>query len=161
MNHVVLVGRLTRDAELKYSNTGVAITNLSLAVNSRTKRDDTWQDEAHFFDAVLIGRRAEALAQYLVKGKQLALQGELRQNRWEQEGQRRSRVEIFVRDIQLLGGGGGGRSGGPGPDSAPQEERSREGRSGGPGPDSAPQEEHGRGGRDVPTADDFDDDIPF
>ena len=144
LNNVVLVGRLTRDAELKYSNTGVALTNLSLAVNSRAKRDDTWQDEAHFFDAVLIGRRAEALAQYLVKGKQIAIQGELRQNRWEQEGQRRSRVEIFVRDIQLLGGGRAG-----GPDSA------------GYVPEGGRTEERGRGDRDVPLADDFDDDIPF
>jgi primosomal replication protein N len=84
LNIVALVGRLTRDAELKYSNSGVAITKLSLAINSRTKKDDTWQDEAHFFDAVLLGRRGEAIAQYLVKGKQIAVQGELRQDRWEQ-----------------------------------------------------------------------------
>ena len=148
MNNVVLVGRLTRDAELKYSNTGVAITNLSIAVNSRTKREDTWQDEAHFFDAVLLGRRAEALAQYLVKGKQIAIQGELRQNRWEQEGQRRSRVEIFVRDIQLLGGGSGGGAGG----GRSQGFSSGAPEAGGSGPDK---------GRDVPMADDFDDDIPF
>jgi single-strand DNA-binding protein len=138
INLVVLVGRLTRDAELKYSNTGVAITNLSLAVNLRTKKEDTWQDEGHFFDAVLIGRRAEALAQYLVKGKQVAIQGELRQNRWEQEGQRRSRVEVFVRDIQLLGG-----------------------RSGAPTQEEAAPRERTQGGKEVPMADDFDDDIPF
>jgi single-strand DNA-binding protein len=149
LNIVALVGRLTRDAELKYSNSGVAITKLSLAINSRTKKDDTWQDEAHFFDAVLLGRRGEAIAQYLVKGKQIAVQGELRQDRWEQDGQRRSRVEIFVRDIQLLGGGrsGGPDAGGTGPGSY--------------GSEGGRPEDRGPAGRDVPVADDFDDDIPF
>ena len=155
MNHVVLVGRLTRDAELKYSNSGLAIAKLSLAVNSRVKRDDTWQEEGHFFDAVFMGRGAEAVAQYLVKGKQIAIHGELRQNRWEQEGQRRSKVEIFVRDLQLLGGGGrsqdypsAGYSSGAGGPSDTESGNSRQG-------------ERSQGGRDVPMADDFDDDIPF
>jgi len=159
MNQVVLVGRLTRDAELKYSNSGVAITNLSIAVNTRAKRDDTWQDEAHFFDAVLLGRRAEALAQYLVKGKQIAIQGELRQNRWEQDGQRRSRVEIFVRDIQLLGGGGTG--GGRSADYPSGGYASGSPESSGSESDAGRRSERGQGGRDVPMADDFDDDIPF
>ncbi|MBN1836109.1 MAG: single-stranded DNA-binding protein [Spirochaetales bacterium] len=164
MNHVVLVGRLTRDAELKYANSGLAIAKLSLAVNSRVKRDDTWQEEGNFFDAVFMGRGAEAVAQYLVKGKQIAIHGELRQNRWEQEGQRRSRVEIFVRDLQLLGGGGGGGGGGAmgrsqgypssgGPEGGGPE--------GGPGPEGGRQNDRGYGGREAPMADDFDDDIPF
>jgi single-strand DNA-binding protein len=154
LNIVALVGRLTRDAELKYSNSGVAITKLSLAINSRTKKDDTWQDEAHFFDAVVIGRRGEAIAQYLVKGTQIAVQGELRQDRWEQDGQRRSRVEIFVRDIQLLGGGRSGQdSGGPGSGSYSSGGYASEG--------GGPPEDRGPSGRNVPAADDFDDDIPF
>ena len=102
INKVVLIGRLTRDVELKYTNSGFAIANLSLAVNRRVKKEDTWQDEGNFFNCVLIGKRAEALAQYLVKGKQIGIQGELRQDRWEQDGQPRSRVEIFINDIQLL-----------------------------------------------------------
>ncbi|UCF97210.1 MAG: single-stranded DNA-binding protein [Spirochaetaceae bacterium] len=138
INQVVLVGRLTRDVELKYTNTGFAIANLSLAVNRRVKKDDTWQDEGNFFNCVLIGKRAEALAQYLVKGKQIGIQGELRQNRWEQDGQPRSRVEIFVNDIQLLGG----RSAEQGSAVAPDRQAQY----------SAPE---------IPTADDFDDDIPF
>ena len=138
INQVVLVGRLTRDVELKYTNTGFAIANLSLAVNRRVKRDDTWQDEGNFFNCVLIGKRAEGLAQYLVKGKQIGIQGELRQDRWEQDGQPRSRVEIFINDIQLLGG----RSPEQGPrNTAGQSDQY-----------SAPE---------IPTADDFDDDIPF
>ncbi len=112
INVVMLVGRLTRDAELKYTQSGFAISKFSLAVNRRRKQGDQWVDEAHFFDLSLLGRRAEALNQYLTKGTQVAIQGELRQNRWEQDGQSRSRVEITVNDIELLGGGRGGASGG-------------------------------------------------
>ena len=138
INQVILIGRLTRDVELKYTNSGFAIANLSLAVNRRVKRDDTWQDEGNFFNCVLIGKRAEALAQYLVKGKQIGIQGELRQNRWEQDGQPRSRVEIFINDIQLLGGR-----------SSEQSVRNTGEQQ---GQYSSPE---------IPTADDFDDDIPF
>ena len=138
INQVVLVGRLTRDVELKYTNTGFAIANLSLAVNRRVKKEDTWQDEGQFFNCVLIGKRAEALAQYLVKGKQIGIQGELRQNRWEQDGQPRSRVEIFVNNIQLLGG------------RVPDQE-----------PRAAPSQSDQYSASEIPTADDFDDDIPF
>ena len=141
INHVVLVGRLTRDAELKYTNSGLAIAKFALAINRRTKKGDAWQDEVNFFDAVFMGKGAEAVAQYLLKGKQIGIQGELRQDRWEQEGQKRSRVEIFVNNLQLLGGRGG---------PAPAVEG---GEGGEPAQPSAP------GGG--PRADDFDDDIPL
>jgi len=110
INHVVLVGRLTRDVELRYTGGGTAVANISLAINTRRRRDDQWVDEAHFFDAVVWGKTAESLSPYLTKGKQIGLEGELRQNRWEQEGQRRSKVEIFARNIQLIGNRGGDAS---------------------------------------------------
>lgn len=112
INRVVLLGRLTRDAELKYTSSGTAVARLGLAVNRRRKSGDQWIEEANFFDVVLWGRQAEALNQYLVKGKQICVDGELRQNRWEQDGQPRSRVEVHVNNLQLLGGGGSGSSGG-------------------------------------------------
>ncbi len=148
INHVVLVGNLTRDAELKFTNAGLAIAKFSLAVNRRVKKGDTWQDEANFFDAVYMGKAAEAVSQYLVKGKMIGIQGELRQDRWEQEGQKRSRVEIFVTNLQLLGGGRGQAAaesavGADMPQSAP----------GGPGAATP-----AAGG---PSADEFNDDIPF
>jgi single-strand DNA-binding protein len=147
INHVVLVGRLTRDAELKFTNAGLAISKFSLAVNRRAKKGDTWQEEADFFDAVWMGKGAEAVSQYLLKGKQVGIQGELRQNRWEQEGQKRSRVEIFVTSLQLLGGGRGRAPASPAAgdmsQSAPE----------GTGPATPAS-----GG---PSADDFNDDIPF
>jgi single-strand DNA-binding protein len=105
INVVMLVGRLTRDAELKYTNTGFPIGKFSLAVNRRRKSGDEWIEEGHFFDVSLLGKRAEALSQYLTKGTQVAIQGELRQNKWEKDGQPRSKVEITANDIQLLGGG--------------------------------------------------------
>ena len=139
INHVVLVGRLTRDAELRYTNSGSAVARVSLAINQRRKRDEQWVDEAHFFDAVIWGRTAEALTPYLVKGKQIGIEGQLRQNRWEQDGQRRSKVEIFSTNVQLLGGRGDA------PASSSGAERGR------PMPDEP----------DIPSSDDFEDDIPF
>ena len=72
INHVVLVGRLTRNAELKYTNNGAAVSKFSIAINQRRKKDDQWVDEAHFFDIVLWGKTAESLNQYLVKGNRSA-----------------------------------------------------------------------------------------
>ena len=107
INHVVLVGRLTRDAELKYTQGGAAVCRFSIAINRRRKNGEEWVEEANYFDIVLWGRQGEALNQYLVKGKQVAVEGELRQNRWEQDGQSRSKVEIIANNLQLLGGGSG------------------------------------------------------
>jgi single-strand DNA-binding protein len=114
INHVVLVGRLTRDAELKYTAGGQAVCKFSVAVNRRRKSGDQWVDEANFFDIVLWGRQGESINQYLVKGKVVGVDGELRQDRWEQDGQNRSRVEIVASNIQLLGGGGPGAAPGGG-----------------------------------------------
>ena len=144
INHVVLVGRLTRNAELKYTNNGSAVSKFSIAINQRRKKDDQWVDESHFFDIVLWGKSAESLNQYLVKGKQVGIEGQLRQDRWEQDGQARSKVEIFATNVMLLGsgsGGGGGRqAAGPAPESKA-------------GGDSG---EHAG-----PAPDNFEDDIPF
>jgi single-strand DNA-binding protein len=128
VNHVILIGRLTRDAELKYTAGGQAVCKFSLAVNRRRKSGDQWIEEANFFDVVLWGRSGEAINQYLVKGKQIAVEGELRQDRWEQDGQNRSKVEIMANNVQLLGGGSGagGGNAGAGYSNAPvsQERRS-------------------------------------
>jgi single-strand DNA-binding protein len=156
INHVVLVGRLTRNAELKYTNNGSAVSKFGLAINQRRKKDDQWVEEAHFFDIVLWGKTAESLNQYLVKGKQVGIEGQLRQNRWEQDGQARSKVEIFATNVMLLGSGSGGRQG----QAAPAE-----GRPGGAGAPSggagAPSggAEFPEGGQAAP--DNFEDDIPF
>jgi single-strand DNA-binding protein len=152
INHVVLVGRLTRDAELKYTAGGQAVCKFSVAVNRRRKNGDQWVDEANFFDVVLWGRQGEALNQYLVKGKVVGVDGELRQDRWEQDGQNRSKVEIVAANIQLLGGGpGSGAPGGPPGGGAGYAERRGDAYGDKPVRDAAPQ-----GGDDG-----FTDDIPF
>ncbi|MDR0377059.1 MAG: single-stranded DNA-binding protein [Spirochaetaceae bacterium] len=152
INHVVLVGRLTRDAELKYTAGGQAVCKFAVAINRRRKSGDQWVDEANFFDIVLWGRQGESLNQYLVKGKQIGIDGELRQDRWEQDGQNRSKVEIVANNIQLLGSGpGGSTSGGYGQGGGGYQERRNEG-----GAERPPRD----GGR--PAGDDgFSDDIPF
>jgi single-strand DNA-binding protein len=111
VNHVILIGRLTRDAELKYTSGGQAVCKFAIAVNKRRKQGEQWVDEANFFDIVLWGRSGETLNQYLVKGKQIAVEGELHQNRWEQDGQSRSKIEIMANNVQLLGGTGGSQGG--------------------------------------------------
>jgi single-strand DNA-binding protein len=105
LNHVILIGRLTRDAELKYTANGQAVCKFSIVVNRRRKNGDQWVDEASFFDIVLWGRAGESLNQYLVKGKTVGIDGELRQERWEQDGQNRSKVEIMAKNIQLFASG--------------------------------------------------------
>ena len=104
LNHVTLIGRLTRDAELKYTSAGFAISTFSIAVNRRRKNGDQWMEEASFFEINLYGKSAESLKPYLTKGKQVAVDGELRQDRWEQDGQPRSKVVIAANNVQLLGG---------------------------------------------------------
>ena len=111
INHVVLVGRLTRDAELKYTSGGQAVCKFSIAINRRRKNGDQWEDEPNYFDVVLWGRQGESLNQYLLKGKQVGVDGELRQDRWQQDGQNRSKVEIVAANLQLLGGSPGGANG--------------------------------------------------
>jgi len=105
LNHVVLIGRLTREAELKYTSGGQAVCKFSIAVNRRKKNGDQWEDEANFFDIVVWGRQGESLHPYLIKGKMVGVDGELRQDRWQQDGQNRSKIEIIANYLQLLGGG--------------------------------------------------------
>ena len=105
LNSVFIVGRLTRDMELKYTSGGMAIGKFSLAVNRKKKSGDQWVDEASFFDVTCFGKTAENLSQYMTKGKQVGVGGSLHQDRWEKDGQNMSRVVINADNIQLLGGG--------------------------------------------------------
>jgi len=104
INHVTLIARLTRDAELKYTGTGTAVSTFSIAVNRRRKNGDQWEDEANFFEVALFGKQAESLEKYLLKGKQVAIDGELKQDRWQTpDGQNRSKVIVIANTVQLLG----------------------------------------------------------
>lgn len=119
-NRVVLVGNLTRDVELRYTPSNTPVTDLGLAVNERVKRGEHWVDEAHFFDITLWGRLAEVAAEYLSKGSSVLVEGRLRLDRWEQDGQKRSKIKIVGEKMQMLGG----RSGGGGGSSSMNDEES-------------------------------------
>jgi len=114
MNSVTLTGRLAGDAELKSTASGQTVCRFTVAVNRSVKKGDGRENEAGFFDVNLWGKLGESLKQYLTKGKQVAVSGELRQERWEQDGNKRSRVLIVAGNVQLLGGNGNrdGNSGG-------------------------------------------------
>lgn len=109
LNHVVLIGRLTRDLgtdERSYAVTanGQARANVSIAVNRSRKNGDQWVDEVNYFDVTIWGKTAENLKQYLQKGKQIAVDGYLKQDRWEKDGQKFSKVVVVANNVQLLGG---------------------------------------------------------
>jgi single-strand DNA-binding protein len=153
LNRVILIGRLTRDAELKYTASGQAVCKFSIAVNRNRKNGDQWVEEASFFDIVLWGRTGEALNQHLIKGKMVGIDGELRQDRWQQDGQNRSKVEIIANNIQLLSRNDGQQaSAQPGNGSWSQSGQDRSSREDQGFRESAPP---------PPAGDDFTDDIPF
>lgn len=152
VNHVVLLGRLTREAELKYTSSGQAVCKFSIAVNRRKKNGDQWEDEANFFDIVVWGRQGESLHPYLVKGKMVAVDGELRQDRWQQDGQNRSKVEIVANFLQLLGGGQGTNQNQSQNNSSGQGNNSY---------DNQPREAQPNQYISSPKDDNFADDIPF
>lgn len=171
INKTILVGRLTRDSELQYTNSGYALCKFSVAVNRRKKQGDQWIDEANFFDINLWGKRGESLSQYLKKGSQVAIEGQLKQDRWEQDGVKRSKVSIDAINIQLLGSkqeGGGNNQ--PGRQSQPQGQYNQQ-----QGNSLAPEfQQNGNPERlgnsqgfksytppSQPVKDDYEDDIPF
>ncbi len=108
INVVVLVGRLTRDCEVKSTAQGTSVCRFSIAVNRRKRTGDKWEDEVSYIDVVLWGKSAETLSSYLTKGRQVSVQGELRQNRWEQNGQKLSKIEVIANSVQLLSSSQGG-----------------------------------------------------
>src|SRR4051794_36062785 len=122
INRVVLVGNLTRDPELKNLPSGTNVCSLRIAVNSRRK-DETgqWVDKPNYFSVSVFGNQAESCAQYLSKGRPVAIDGRLDWREWEAKdgsGKRES-VEIVAESVQFLGGRDGGDGGGAG-GGAPQ-----------------------------------------
>ena len=102
LNSCTFIGRLTKDADLRVTNTGIDVANFSIAVNSSEKAGDQWRDKANFFDMVLFGRAATGVGPYLKKGTQVGVQAEAQFETWEKDGQRHSKVKFSVRNIQIL-----------------------------------------------------------
>ena len=114
-NHVILVGRLTKDLgtderSFGYVANGQARANISIAVNRSKKNGDQWIDEVNYFDVTIWGKTAENLKPYLTKGKQIIIDGYLKQDRWEKDGQKFSKVTVVANNVQLIGGRGDGTS---------------------------------------------------
>ncbi|HBV64766.1 MAG TPA: single-stranded DNA-binding protein [Rhodopirellula sp.] len=112
-NRVILVGNLTRDIELKYTPGGTAVTDIGMAVNDRRKSaTGEWVDETTFVDVTLWGRTAEVASEYLSKGSPILVEGRLKLDTWETEGQKRSKLRVVCDRMQMLGGGSPGGGGG-------------------------------------------------
>jgi single-strand DNA-binding protein len=116
-NRVIVIGNLTRDPELRYIPSGMAVTDIGLAVNDRRKGPNgDWIEETTFVDITLWGRTAEVVTEYCSKGTPLFVEGRLKLDSWEKEGKKHSKLKVVGEKIQLLGsrgGQGGGGGGGP------------------------------------------------
>ncbi len=111
-NQVILMGNLTRDPELRQTPNGQNVCSFSLALNRSYKGSDgNWQEATDFIDVVAWGPLGERVAQYLSKGRPCLVNGRLQSRAWEQDGQKRSKVEVNAQDVTFLGGAGEGGSG--------------------------------------------------
>lgn len=104
INRVAISGNLTRDAELRTTQSGMSILGFGVAVNDRRKNQQTgeWEDYPNFVDCTMFGTRAEKLQPYLTKGSKVALEGKLRYSSWERGGQRRSKLGVIVDDLEFM-----------------------------------------------------------
>jgi single-strand DNA-binding protein len=117
LNRVTLVGRLTRDPELRHTAGGDAVCSMRVAVSSRARDENgQWGDKSNYFDVVVFGRQAESASNYLSKGRRIGIDGRLSWREWTaQDGGKRQSVEVVANDVFFLdsrGDGGGGSSGG-------------------------------------------------
>ncbi len=101
-NRVVLMGNITRDFEVRHTPAGTAVTDVTVAVNHRVKSGDEWVDEATFVDVTLWGRTAEVASEYLSKGSPVFFEGRLKLDRWESDGETRSKLKVVAEKMQLL-----------------------------------------------------------
>lgn len=109
VNQVILMGNLTRDPELRQTPSGQSVVSFSLALNRAYRnQNDEWQEVTDYVDCVAWGGLAERVAQYLNKGRRCLVQGRLQSRSWEQEGQKRSKVEVVANDVTFLDSRGGG-----------------------------------------------------
>ena len=127
INRVIISGNLTRDPELRSTAGGVQVLSFGVAVNDRRRNPQTgeWEDYPNFIDCTMFGARAESLSRYLSKGTKVSIEGKLRWSQWERDGQKRSKIEVIVDELEFMssrnsdssyGGNAGGYSA---PTSAP------------------------------------------
>ena len=104
INRVIISGNLTRDPELRQTQSGMAVLSFGVAVNDRRKNPSTgeWEDYPNFVDCTMFGARANSLAQYLSKGTKVSIEGKLRWSQWERDGQKRSKIEVIVDELEFM-----------------------------------------------------------
>lgn len=107
-NKVIIIGNLTKDPELRYTPKGTPVCTLRLASTSKFKGSDGMKEETLFISAVVWGKQGETAAQYLTKGRPVLVEGRLQEQRWETDGQQKSRMEIVAQNVRFLGGKSGG-----------------------------------------------------
>ena len=118
INRVIISGNLTRDPELRQTQSGMAVLSFGVAVNDRRKNPSTgeWEDYPNFVDCTMFGARANSLANYLSKGTKVSIEGKLRWSQWERDGQKRSKLEVIVDELEFMSSrnsnGGGSSYGG-------------------------------------------------
>jgi len=137
-NKVILLGNLTRDVELRYSQGGLPIAKLGMAINRRVGGQDGEQKETTcFVDLTAFGKQAEVLNQYVGKGSPLFVEGRLEYSTWDgQDGQKHSKLAVVIENFQFVGaprGEGGGSSSGGGGGGAPRARTPRPAKEGAPG----------------------------
>ncbi len=149
INRVMISGNLTRDPELRATAGGTQVMSFGVAVNDRRRNQQTgeWEDYPNFVDCTMFGTRAEAVSRFLKKGQKVAIEGKLRYSSWERDGQRRSKLEVIVDEIEFMSSrqqsDGGYNQGG-------YNQASHAPRVSAPAPVQAP-----------PAVDVYDEDIPF
>lgn len=125
-NRVILLGNLTRDPEIRYLQSGMAVCDVGVAVNDRRKNaNGEWIDEVTFVDVTVWGRSAEVMSEYLGKGSPVFIEGRLKLDSWEgQDGQKRSKLKVVCEKMQMVGAKGQGapNGGGPRPHARPAQE---------------------------------------
>lgn len=106
INRVVISGNLTREPDLRQTAGGMAILSFGVAVNDRRRNPQTgnWEDYANFIDCTMFGNRANSLSNILTKGMKVAIEGKLRWSQWERDGQKRSKIEIIVDELEFVNG---------------------------------------------------------
>ena len=157
INRVNISGNLTRDPELRATSSGTQVLSFGVAVNDRRRNPQTgdWEDYPNFVDCTMFGTRAEAVKRYLSKGSKVAIEGKLRYSSWERDGQRRSKLEVIVDEIEFMSRSQQGEGGGYAPTTS-------YGQQGGYAPAPAPQQAPAPMAAPVPPAVDvYDEDIPF
>lgn len=119
-NKVILMGNLTRDPEVRFTREGAPVGTFTLAINNRYRQENETRDDVTFVDIVTFGKQADLVKNYLEKGSPVLVEGRLQQRRWEQEGQKRSKIEVIAQTITFVGGPR--KSGGTGGANLPEEE---------------------------------------